>query len=103
MRIFKVLTLIIAISFLLIFIIPIDAYSAQWKGYVCRVMDYAECKKGKKRIYPRPERYDDKKTCYEEFEKIYETDPTMNRLYPQTNNAFESYLFGCVKDGFLWW
>ena len=88
---------IITISSLILLIMPAPSYADQWKGYVCKVMDMNECNKGNKRIYPRPERYDDKNTCYEEFEKIYVNDSEMNRLYPQTNNAYESYIMGCVK------
>ena len=69
-----------------------------WVGYVCKVMDFFECKNGKKMIFPRPERYSDEETCYEEFEKIYELDKQMNKLYPQTNNPAESYFFGCVRE-----
>lgn len=87
-----------AIFSILLVSFPITTYAAQWKGYVCKVTDYLQCKKGQKRIFPRPERYDDKDTCYREFRKIYETDPEMNRLYPQTSNPRESYIFGCVKD-----
>ena len=49
-------------------------------------------------IFPRPERFSDEETCYEEFEKIYELDKQMNKLYPQTNNPAESYIFGCVRE-----
>lgn len=83
---------------LIVLTAPASLYAAQWKGYVCKVMEFRQCEKGNKRIYPRLERYDDKETCYEEFEKIYETDPEMNRLYPQTTNPRESYIFGCVED-----
>ena len=67
-----------------------------WKGYLCKVRDIPDCKAGKKRVYPRAERYPDKDTCYQEFENIWLTDPEMIRRYPQTSDPDVSYIFGCV-------
>ena len=68
-----------------------------WVGYVCKVMDYFECQSGTKMIFPRPERYSDRDTCYEEFGKLFAEDTELLRRFPQTDNAHESYLFGCVQ------
>ena len=87
-----------------VIIILIAAYSGNsfaetsWKPYVCKVMDFFECKNGRKLIFPIADRYSDKETCYEEFEKLWETDVELDRKYPKTDDPNENYIFGCVKD-----
>ena len=101
MKINHIISTCTGISFILLLSVSPLAYADQWKGYVCKVMDMGEWNKGNKRIYPRSERYDDKATCYEEFEKLYVADPEMNRLYPQTNNAYTRFSLAFGKPVLL--
>ncbi len=93
------LTRSLALALMLLMLLRITSEAQEnWVGYVCKVMDFYECKNGKKMIFPRPDRYSDKETCYEEFEKIYVLDKQMNKLYPQTNDPAISYIYGCVRE-----
>ena len=72
-------SLVLALTLLLLFGETTEAQEI-WVGYVCKVMDFSECENGKKMIFPRPEKYSDKETCYKEFGKIYELDKQMNKI-----------------------
>jgi hypothetical protein len=80
------------------------ASAAKWKGYVIKVFDYGLLKgkeREKKMIFPRSETYSSKEECYEEFGNLFQYDPYLSKKYPQTNDPFTSYLYGCVKKKFL--
>ena len=72
----------------------------RWVGYVIKLTDYALYKgseRKNKMIFPRSKAYISKDQCYVEFEKVF-SESDMVEKYPQTNNPYESYIFGCIKN-----
>ena len=69
-----------------------------WKGFVCKATEWHNCLKGKKRIYPDPNTYVNKKMCIEKFGTLFEEDPEMSSKYPRTEDIKESYIFDCEES-----
>lgn len=90
-------TLALALTLLMLLETTAEARES-WVGYVCKIRDFVECENGKKQIFPGPEKYSDKETCYIEFEKLLEVDKQMAKLYPTTNDPSTDYFFGCVRE-----
>ena len=70
----------------------------EWIGYVIKVMDYGLYKGSDRRermIFPSSTTYKSKDDCYYYFRKLYET--RLKSRYPQTSDAYSSYLFGCIE------
>ena len=74
-----------------------NANAAEWVGFVIKVMDNG-MHKGDDRIpymiFPQSRTYSSRSICYSEFQNYFANDTR----YPQTSDAYESYIYGCIKD-----
>jgi len=80
--------------------VPLSNKSGKWKGYVIKVFDYGLLyghEKLAKMIFPSSIRYNSQSECYSEFKKLVSAEP-LNSMYPQTDDARSSYLFGCIEE-----
>ena len=78
---------------------PLSTKSGRWIGYVIKLMDYG-MNKGHERmakmIFPYQKTYGSEALCYSEFERVFSEEPLLSR-YPQTEDAYSSYIFGCIE------
>ena len=94
----KIKKIIILNTLLLSLITISNANAAEWIGFVIKVMDNG-MHKGDDRIpymiFPQSRTYSSRSICYSEFQDYFANDTR----YPQTSDAYESYIYGCIKDG----